>query len=177
MKEESVKFTDESWDTVIEMVAEAHRLSPSELEALRRNRTARLIAAIPYLAECRNADRTAVQHLSTYLTAQVATQIFDHRREDDQRVAARLERISHFDGGKRSVIERGLNLLALSMISGYEGSAGDDRAAGVYNPIVSGVWDPEEQKAALLKAIRATPMPDMDEILDTESAMMGAWNG
>ena len=172
-----MQFAEESWNSIIELVAEAHRLTPSELSELRRNRTARLIAAIPYLADCRNADRTAVQHLSTYLTAQVATEIFDHRREDDTDVTARLERITHFDGGKRPVIERGMNLLALSMISGYERSEADDRAVGAYNPIASGAWNPEEHKAALIKAIKATPMPEMDEILDTESAMMGAWNG
>lgn len=172
-----MKFTDASWEAILEMVAEAHRLSPSELGALRSNSVARLIAAIPYLANCRNADRTAVQHLSTYLTAQAATRIFDHRREDDAEVTARLERISHFDGGDGSVIRRGMNLLALTMISGYERSVAHDRAVGAYNPVVSGSWNTDQQKAALLKAIRAKSMPEMDEILDIELAMMGSWNG
>ncbi len=168
---------DDFWLTTSKMAAEALRLSISETEALQANRVARLIGAIPALAGCDDADRVAVQHVVTYLVAQRLEAIFDHRREDDSPLAARLERISHFPGGNRKIIQRGMNLLTLTMISGYERSLLADRKNGVYNPIESGSWDDTREKAQLIKAIRSVKSPEMDAILDLEGALHEGWNG
>lgn len=170
-------FNEEFWSKVVRLVAEALRLSLSEMESLQRNRTAMLIGALPALSGTPDADRVAVQHVITYLTARHLEAIFDHRRDDDKEIMARLERISHFPGGDRRVIQRGMDLLALTMISGYERSVVTDRRQGVYNPIESGSWDGEREKARLVKAIRAVSSPEMDQILDLEVALRGDWNG
>lgn len=162
---------------MILMTAEVLRLTPGEMEKLRSNRVARLIGAIPVIADCPNADRVALQHLITYITAIQLDAIFDHRREDDSPVDARLERISHFPGGKRKIIQRGMDLLTLMMISGYEKSQLADQRKGVYNPIASGVWDSERERARLVRAIRGVSSPEMDQILDLEGALSGNWNG
>lgn len=169
-------FSDEIWTSITRMAAEVLRLSPSELEILRENDTARLIAAIPYVAGCRNADRTAVQHVATYLLAERADEIFDHRVEDDAAVGARLERISHYDGGDPKLLRRGMALLELTMVSGYEQTRETDGARGVYNPLLSGAWDAEEIKSRLVKEIRSIPSTAMDEIFDVERALRGRWN-
>ena len=170
------KFTEEYWSSISELVSDAHRLSARELEQLRQNPVARLIAAIPVLAGCDDADRVAVQHVSTYITAGKASEIFDHRKEDDQLIQHRLERISHFPNGDKRIIERGMNLLALCMISGYEGDITEDRRRGVYNPVGAQVWDAQAEKTRLIKAIDATHAPEMDGIFGVEEALRGEWN-
>ncbi len=168
-------FDDRTWNTISQLVAEHLRLSIGELERLRANSTARLIAAIPYIAGCTNADRISVHHLATYLLAQSASSIFDHREEDDRDVFARLERISHFPDGDKNVIHRGMSLLALIMIAGYERDVQTDRSQSVYNPIGSGSWDVEELRARLVRRIRSVPSPEMDYIIDLEHALRGDW--
>jgi hypothetical protein len=170
-------YSEDFWMKTSQMTAEALRLSLRETEALRKNPVARLIGAIPSLAGCSDADRVAVQHVATYLIALRLEVIFDHRPEDDASVAARLERISHFPDGNRKTIERGMNLLTLTMICGYEGSLVADRKNGVYNPLVSGSRDATREKARLVKAVRSVKSPEMDAILDLEGALRGAWNG
>lgn len=169
-------FDTSIWETITRHVAEALRLSVGELEQLRGTATAKLIAAIPYIAECRDPDRVAAQHLATYLLAERAEAIFDHRKDDDRDIFARLERISHFPDGSPKIIRRGMNLLALIMLSGYINSTETDRHQSVYNPVVSGEWDPAAIQARLVKEIRGTASPEMDTIIDVEQALRGAWN-
>ncbi|MFW5696067.1 MAG: hypothetical protein ACOCYB_12925, partial [Alkalispirochaeta sp.] len=157
------------------LVAEHLRLSIGELEHLRANTTARLIAGIPYIAGCRDADRVSTQHVATYLLAQSASAIFDHREEDDRDVFARLERISHFPDGDKHLIRRGMSLLALIMIAGYERDVQTDRSKSVYNPIGSGSWNAEELRARLVRQVRSVPSPEMDYIIDLEHALRGDW--
>ncbi|MFW5796481.1 MAG: hypothetical protein ACOCV0_04695 [Alkalispirochaeta sp.] len=164
------------WKTITGHVAEAMRLSVGELEALRQRSTAKLIVAIPYIAGCHDPDRVASQHLATYLLAERATAIFDHRREDDGDLFARLERISHFPGGSPKLIRRGMNLLALIMLNGYITSTETDRRKSVYNPVLSGEWKPDAIQARLVKEIRGVDSPEMDEVIDVEQALRGAWN-
>lgn len=152
-------------------------MSLNELESLRANDIAKLIAAIPALAGCANADRIAAQHLATYLLAESAASIFDHRNSDDDSVYDRLERISHFPDGDRKIIQRGMNLLSLCMISGYERTSVADKASGVYNPIASGQWDGESEKARLVREIRGVQSPEMDAIFSIERALHSPWNG
>ena len=169
-------FSDEFWSAISRIVAETCRFSLDELERLRSNQTAKLIAAIPVLAGCTDADRIASQHVATYLLAEKAESIYDHRKGDDGSVYNRLERISHFPDGNRELIQRGMNLLVLTMISGYERSLVTDREQGVYNPVGSSSWDVEKEKARLVKAIRAIESPEMDAIFSIERALTGSWN-
>jgi hypothetical protein len=169
-------FDNSIWETITGHVAEAMRLSVGELDALRRRSTARLIVALTYIAGCTDPDRVASQHLTTYLLAERAEAIFDHRREDDRDVFARLERISHFTGGSTKLIRRGMNLLALIMLNGYITSTDTDRRTSVYNPVLSGEWKPDAIQARLVKEIRGIDSPEMDNLIDVEQALRGSWN-
>lgn len=169
-------FDNSIWETITRHVAEAMRLSVGELDTLQDISTAKLIAALPYIVECRDPDRVATQHLTTYLLAERVQIIFDHREGDDRDVFDRLERISHFPGGNAKLIRRGMNLLALIMISGYIKSAETDRRDSVYNPVASGAWAPEAIQSRLVKDIRGVASPEMDAIIDVEQAIRGAWN-
>lgn len=168
-------FDEHTWATISRIVAERLRCSIGELDQLRDNRTAKLITAIPYIAGCSNADRIASQHLTTYLLAQSAEAIFDHRETDDHDLFARLERISHFPDGSKDLINRGMNLLALIMLAGYERDVQTDRSQSVYNPFGSGSWNAEQITARLVRRVRSTPSPEMDHIVDLERALRGNW--
>jgi hypothetical protein len=50
-------------------VAEAYSMGPAGRERLRSNATARLVAAIPYVAGCDEPERTALAHLGTFVLA------------------------------------------------------------------------------------------------------------
>jgi hypothetical protein len=169
-------FDDKLWEFTVRTVAERLRLSLHELESLQTNRTAKLIAAIPFIAGCVDADRVSLQHLTTYLLAQSAERVFDHREEDDDDLFSRLERISHFPDGDKRMIRRGMNLLALVMLNNYEESMETDRRSGVYNPLVSGVWNVEKMRRLLIKEVRAVSSPEMDAIMELEQAVGGSWN-
>jgi hypothetical protein len=168
-------FDEHTWATISRIVAERLRYSIGELEELRENHTAKLITAIPYIAGCSNADRIAAQHLTTYLLAQSAEAVFDHRETDDRDLFARLERISHFPDGSKELIHRGMSLLSLIMLAGYERDVQTDRSRSVYNPIGSGSWNAEEIKARQVRRVRSIPSPEMDHIVDLEHALRGDW--
>jgi hypothetical protein len=172
----STAFSTDTWNSISQLVAEAHRLSLGELDRLRKTAAARLIAAIPYLAGCSDPDRFAVANVGTFLLAESAESIFDHRDNDDGDVPARLATIALFPDGDQAVIRRGINLLALTMVCHYEQTRETDRARGVYNPLVSGAWDAESVKSRLVKEIRAVASPEMDAVYAIEQALIGRWN-
>ncbi len=132
-------FPESKWMEISERVAEAFRMTPDERERLSQGRIAKLIAAIPFLAGCEDAERTAVAHLGTYLLSTRETKCyFNARSEDGTSVLERLRLGSNFKGGDARIIEKGLCLLALNMVSDYKRDIEEDERLGKYNPIAAG---------------------------------------
>jgi len=114
-----------------------------------RGRIAKLIAAIPFLAGCEDAERTAVAHPApTCLSTREDEALFQCQPEDRISVLERLRLGSNFKGGDRRIIDRGLCLLALNMVSDYHRDIEEDAALGKYNPIAAGAWDFESTSRA-----------------------------
>ena len=171
-------FMTETWPGVAEKMSKAFNFSPEEAAKLEQNKTAMLIAALPFLASCDNPERTALNHLSTYLVAlnPACKAVFEHTPDDDSRSRRRLAEISHFHSGDPNVIERGMTLLELEMLSNYIKDQETDQEAAKYNPVVSGAWaDYEDRKALLSEALDVISMPEMDEIMDIDFATRGWW--
>jgi len=101
------------------------------------------VAAIPFLAGCDHPERTALEHLSTFVLSSTEScrRIFDHDESDNVSPAARLAPIADFQGGDRAVIEEGMARLAMIMANGYQKDLEKDKASGEYNPILDGKWD------------------------------------
>src|SRR5208337_3670463 len=158
-------FPESKWADISGRVAEAFRMTTEEKERFAGGRIAKLIAAIPFLARCEDAERTAVAHLGTYLLSTRETKrYFDTRPEDAVSVLERLRLGSGFIGGDKGIIEKGLCLLALNMVSDYKRDVEEDARLGKYNPISAGAWDFESTVEALEYKIVSVSCEEMDDI-------------
>ncbi len=168
----------EQWESIVGATAATFRMDTVESEWLRTKPIARLIGAIPFLAGCRNAARTAVAHLGTYIMSIRETKpYFNASSQDDGSILDRLQLIGHFDGGDRAVIERGMALVALSMVLDYQRDIQIDAAIGKYNPVASGAFDFETTRERLEQTIQAVDCPQMDEILNLDDiGTLGYWS-
>ncbi len=167
------RFPEETWKEIVSIIASTFSMDKTRADKLLTNATAKLIAAVPFLAGCREPMRTALAHLATYIVSgtPAAEKIFDHKAEDNYDVFARLATISHFEGGDPAIINRGMKHLAAMMIEGYKKDVSSDKAAGLYNPVGDGKWNAEEKLASIASSTAAVPDAEMDGIVGP----MGPW--
>lgn len=160
------RFPEETWKEIVAITASAFVMDSNRAGRLQANATARLIAAIPFLAGCREPKRTALAHLATFIVAgsDAGEAAFDHKAEDNYDTMARLATIAHFEGGDPATIDKGMKLLAAMMIEGYKKDVASDKAKGLYNPVGAGAWDPDRKLASLSEAANAVRDAEMDAI-------------
>ena len=172
-------FTNTLWEEILTAVAAAFRLTQGELDGLRNNPTAKLFAAIPFLAGCAHPKRTAAASLGVFLMARDhgCEGIFAHTPEDDAEPFRRMFHAVVYSGGDQAIIERGKLLLTLVQLKDHWNDRGEDAAAGVYNPINSGSWRYESMYADLVAGIRAIPCPEMDAVMPAGDETPGWWDG
>ena len=166
---------DFQWDQIVDMVAGAFRFTKEETERFRSREIPKLIAAIPFLAGCKDPLRTAISHLGTYILSVRLPEVAETKPSDDEYLFRRLETINHFIGGDNEIIQRGMNLIALCMIYDYERDIEEDRQLNKYNPISSGSLDFEEQKCDLIRQIESVPCDAMDIILPWRRTQRRFW--
>ncbi len=170
-------FTEAKWGEICDAVSKAFRLTAEEQSALQKKEVAKLIAAIPFLAECEDAERTSVAHLGTYLLSVRETKkYFNATENDSETVFERLRLISNFKGGNQAIIERGMNLLALNMVSDYRRDAEEDVFLRKYNPVSAGDFDYPTTIDELKERIREVPCPEMDKIMTLSVAPLVWWS-
>lgn len=149
------KFEIPEWNYLVEESKSVFHLTESESERLYESKTARIIAAIPFAAGCKDAERTAILHLCAYIAELKGFQKFcSHLPSDDESIYKRLDMISHFNGGDKQVIEHGMDMLALIMLKGYKASQKTDAENRTYNPLNSGAWDYEASEKLLEAKIK-----------------------
>ena len=164
------------WDTIAESVADAFRLTDSERSWLNNKPVARLIAAIPLMAGCKDAERTAVAHLGTYLLSIKETKaFFNASASDDGDVFERLRLGSTFVGGDKAVIDKGMSMLALCMVIDYARDVELDRKIGKHNPVSTGAFDYLTIRRDLEQKIAAVECPEMESILRNPDTQDGWW--
>jgi hypothetical protein len=171
-------YTPENWKETASLVAASFRFTPQEKEALVKNKTAQLVAALPYLAGCEEAERTSLAHLGTFVLAsrEPCRRPFDHKKEDDADPLRRLAPIADFKGGDRAVIERGMALLAIVMTNGYRTDVEGDRQKAWYNPVGSGAWKADAKITELSAKAAKTASPEMDSLMTTDEAVRSFWD-
>jgi hypothetical protein len=169
-------FPESKWMEISDRVAGAFRMTPDERERLSQGRIAKLIAAIPFLAGCEDAERTAVAHLGTYLLSTRETKCyFNARSEDGASVLERLRLGSNFKGGDARIIEKGLCLLALNMVSDYKRDIEEDERLGKYNPIAACAWNFEDTVVDLEYKIVSVVCEEMDKIAPIDAIPLDFW--
>jgi hypothetical protein len=169
------RFSEETWKEIVAITAASFSMDAARAAKLLGNVTAKLIAAIPFIAGCREPMRTALAHLATFIVSgsAAAEKVFDHKPEDNYDVLARLATIAHFEGGDPAIINRGMKQLAAMMIEGYRKDIASDKARGLYNPVADGKWNAEEKLASLTSSIASVPSPEMEAI--SVSPLAGVW--
>ena len=165
-----------TWNEVADSLADAFRMQPHEREWFKNKPVARLIAAIPLMAGCHDAERTAVAHLGTYLLSIKSTKpYFNATTTDDTDIFERLRLGTNFVGGDQSVIDKGMSMLALSMVIDYARDIDEDAKRGKYNPVESGAFDYQTVRTDLERRIAAVECPEMEMILRDFDTQDGWW--
>ena len=159
-------FTEEMWHSLTSRLAKVFGLDDEGLSLVRSNRVFKLVAALPFLAQCEEPERLALSHMGTYhLASHPATrEVFAHNFLDSSDLFRRLEPISHFSGGDRRVIDRGMKLLAKAMVADHIHDAEEDRKRSKMNPVNAGHWNGDELISQLSAEIEQLPCPEMDAI-------------
>ncbi|MCF7945011.1 MAG: hypothetical protein K9L75_05705 [Spirochaetia bacterium] len=134
---------DKIWEKLSADTAAAFCLSSEQARKLRKSRTARLIALIPFISESPQPERDAVSGAAVYiLSIKFPTKMYySHSKEDDKDIMQRLKNLLNYSGGNRAVQHSGLALLSLNMLNGYKRDMERDRITNKYNPLNSGKWD------------------------------------
>lgn len=158
---ESDNFAE--WEYLATETAKVFNLTNKEAEQLYNSNTAKIIASIPFVAECKEPERTAIAHLCIYEAEIKGFQkYYAHLPSDDADIFNRLAFVSTFEGGNPAIIEHGMNILAYIMIEGYNRSKEKDLHDGIYNPISTGKWNYKKLKNKLKKKIDEIECPDLD---------------
>jgi hypothetical protein len=154
------------WDMLCTCVAETFRFTSHERADFALNGTAKLIAALPFVAGCEEAERTALAHLAIYMTElRGGRTIGDHTPRDNASPFTRLRLLSSFEGGDQDILDHGMSRLALVMLTGYERSQEEDRQKRRYNPLNAGAWDAAALRQELTKRLHAHPCEFLDSVL------------
>ncbi len=158
---------------VFTAVIDTFRFTDEEKEDFLGNEVAQLVAAIPFVAGCEDAKRTALAHLAIYITElRGGAIIFDHCEVDNNSVYTRLRLISSFKGGDEKIIHHGMSILALIMLEGYRDSTQKDRLNGIYNPLNEGAWDYNILLANLKNDIEEHPCIALDMLVFNEKELI-----
>jgi hypothetical protein len=168
-------FTDAVWTEVLAHLADVIGAEAQRYAALP---AAKLVAAIGYLAGSEDPDRFAVSNLLTFHGATKARALFNHRPSDNHDVLRRLATIQFGTNANAEIVDYGMTLLALVSLSDHEHDAAADKAAGKYNPVTEGYWNPEELRAEL-NAKRAQS-PELkrafDEAVGLDAGTLSFWS-
>ncbi len=172
-------INEKDWTDVTAAVAAAFRLTEDELASLRSIRTAKLFAAIPYIAGCDHPKRTATASLSAYMLAlnPHCESICAHTPEDDSDPFRRMFHAVQYSGGTQTIIERGKRLLLLVQLKDHQNDRESDAAAGVYNPVNAGAWNFDKMYEDLIAKISAVSCPEMDAVMPVGEDTDGWWDG
>lgn len=165
------------WNTLSGTIATSVSMTDGETERFRSNAVAKLVGLLPFIAGCDDPERTALSHLATFVIAGrgESRRVFDHSPADDVEPLARLRTISDFKGGDDAIIERGMALLCLCMVTGYERDIELDNQLHRYNPLSSGRWNIAETRGRLDVVLSRSTDPVMDLILTEDDAMRIYW--
>jgi hypothetical protein len=173
----TIEHLDRLWESLAGAIATAMRMSGAETERFQSNTIAKLIGLLPFIANCDDPERTSLSHLATFVVAGrgESRHVFDHGPADDVEPLARLRTISDFKGGDDATIERGMALLCLCMLSGYERDADEDARTGEYNPINAGSWNAVSLQTELIRTISERPSASLDALMTLEEARILLW--
>lgn len=171
-------FTEKVWESLVSRISGFTEYDGMSHSKIMHSQIFRLAAAIPYLAKAPNPERIAICNLLNIVAMSLphcAKDLFLHKPADDSNVLDRLMLLYHYDIDHDIQI-RALSLLAIIMVNDYCTDMEEDIHNGKYNPVASGIWDPDMIRNNLIKQIATISCPEMDMIMSPEDALKtGFW--
>lgn len=165
------------WKEIVEVVSVTFNMNAEEIVRFKKNKIAKLIGALPFLAGCNEPSRTSLSNLATYIiAAKGGKKIFNHSPNDDLEIMNRLKTISSFDGGNKDIITKGLNLLCLNMVHGYKKDCEKDITNNKYNPVTTQKWNYLRTVKSLTEKAQSIKCSEMDEILGITETVFSYWS-
>jgi hypothetical protein len=173
-----MNFSITQWYDLTDRISLIFNINEEKVIKMRSNKVMHLVAALPFIAGCRNPQRIALSHISIYMLASVegGRDTFQHNFTDNDSLFTRLERISHFDGGEPLILERGMNMIAYAMLGDHNHDKNDDAEIGKYNPLNTGVWNFEKITKKLKKEIKEMECPQLDKIMNIDMGPLSYWS-
>ena len=165
---ETGSYDEADWTDLLDRITDIFKMEEARRSTLNSNPVFRLVGALPFLAGCDEPKRTALSHMAIFLLASsdAAKDIYAHNFRDSSVLQRRLEPISHFSGGNPRIIERGMHLLTLAMLSDHLYDAESDKSLNKLNPVAAGHWDADEIMDRIRRELEVNACPEMDEILN-----------
>lgn len=172
----TAKWTEATWHEIVEAVGESFRMTAIEKSSLQEHEIAKLLAAIPFLANCDHPLRTSLANLGVYMMSiRSGAKVFSATEEDDADVMDRLK-LARFEGGDKQIVDRGMALIALNMLADYQRDVVFDLANQKHNPIGTRAWDYETTFNRLVTQIDSVECSEMDRIATKETIVDKFWN-
>ncbi len=165
------------YEKIVNMASDLFGLTPAEKQRMTENLISQIVVKLPFLAKCKNPERTALAHIIiTYAASHTSCKsIFLHTLADDESIFSRLECINQFEGGDHRIIKSGMNLLALLMLSDHRNDRLADMADNKYNPVSSGAWKIDDLREQLLREIREYNCPEMAYLPGDDDVRQANW--
>jgi len=168
-----MKFTNELWRDLLSDLSASMNLTEDELKKIEDSSTAKLIAAIPFAADCTNPERYALANLSTYILAKVNRSVFDMK--ENESIQDRLSPINNFKDGKKEIIRKGMLLLELISLEDHYVDKVEDARLKKYNPVLAGKINYDKERDRLVNEIKSINSPEFNEIVDPDSGIKLFW--
>lgn len=173
---------EKTWESSCRKITKVFKLTKNEEQRLLNSKTALFLYRLPFIAQCINPERTALAHLSLYITEAFLfnktphfISVTNHTPEDDSNIFNRIRPLMNYNGGNSKALAHGTALLALIMLCGYDKSRNKDSLKEVYNPLNSGAWSFAEKKEELLSIINDNFCTEVNKALSVEKAMLDKW--
>jgi len=170
--------SDELWNDLCSRLFEALPSYGEFEDRVRKNTVARLVGLLPFIGRTERPYRDALTNMSIFMISSYGPgkDIYTHIPADDADVLSRLTPIMNFTGGRKKILDRGMNLIAMVLVNDYRKDQEEDRRTGHYNPLNAGVWDYVSIMEELKEKVNAVPCRKMDEILNSEFIPFAYWN-
>jgi hypothetical protein len=168
---------DRLWNRLVDRLVILFRFSAEEETRIRENKLLKMLSLLPEFAECDNPQGTGLLIATTYIAERkVGRDLFAHGPQNDEDILSRLAPFSRLmEGGDPEIIEKGLNLAALTMVKDYADDAEQDTGNGKYNPVASGRWNWRDIAATIMQRNAEIYQPQIDKIYGTEVALKSFW--
>lgn len=125
------------WKKTIEDMTIVFKLTKEEIIKLSESPILKIIAALPFIAKCEDADRCSYVNLSSCITAfRLGNKsISSFRYSDISSISRRLQYLFNFRKGNKKILKKGMQLIKYAMLLDYKKDLEEDNRVNKDNPL------------------------------------------